>query len=90
MNLRSKALTAVAVALGFATVSADVPQGIETFEAAWKIVHDTHFDKTFNGVDWDAAREEFRPRLPRPRSPPVSSRRVISDDARRLGQSHLR
>ena len=88
MNLRSRALTAVAVALGFATVSADVPQGIETFEAAWKIVHDTHFDKTFNGVDWDAAREEFRPKAAEAKSP-GELRRVISAMLARLGQSHF-
>jgi carboxyl-terminal processing protease len=88
VSLRSKALAAVAVTLGFTAVSAEVPQGVETFEAAWKIVRDTHFDKTFNGVDWDAARVEFRPRAAEAKSP-GELRRVITAMLARLGQSHF-
>jgi carboxyl-terminal processing protease len=88
VKLRSKALAALAVLLGIGTVSADVPQAIETFEAAWKIVHDTHFDKTFNGVDWDAARVEFRPRAAEAKSP-GELRKVITAMLARLGQSHF-
>ena len=88
MKLRSKALAALAVTLGVGTASADVPQAVETFEAAWKIVHDTHFDKTFNGVDWDAARVEFRPRAAEAKSP-GELRKVITAMLARLGQSHF-
>jgi len=88
VKLQSKVLAALAVALGFTAVSAKVPQGVETFEAAWKIVRDTHFDKTFNGVDWDAARVEFKPRAAEAKSP-GELRRVITAMLARLGQSHF-
>jgi hypothetical protein len=32
------------------------PQAVETFDAAWTIVRDTHFDRTFNGANWDSVR----------------------------------
>lgn len=88
MKRQSRVAAALAVALGVATLSADVPKGIETFDAAWKIVRDTHFDKTFNGVDWDAVRTEFRPRA----AAAVSVgelRGVIGAMLSRLGQSHF-
>ncbi|CAN5833247.1 S41 family peptidase [soil metagenome] len=88
MSFRSKAFAALAVSLGFASVSADVPKGIETFEAAWKIVRDTHFDKTFNGVNWDAVRVELRPKAEEAKS--VGELRiVITSMLARLGQSHF-
>ena len=58
--------TTIALALALVAVPAaarsDVPKGIETFDRAWTIVRDTHFDPTFNGVDWEAVRTELRPR----------------------------
>ena len=36
---------------------------LETFDTAWRIVYETHFDTTFNGVDWLALREELRPQV---------------------------
>ena len=60
--------------------SADVPKGIETFDAAWTIIRDTHFDKTFNGVDWNAVRTELRP-APRRRRRPASLRGSDQRDA---------
>ena len=41
---------------------AQAPAPVDTFDAAWKIVRDTHFDPKMNGVDWDAVRTELRPR----------------------------
>src|SRR5436190_1348151 len=40
---------------------AQAPAPVDTFDAAWKIVRDTHFDPKMNGVDWDAVRTELRP-----------------------------
>jgi carboxyl-terminal processing protease len=34
---------------------------IETFEMVWKTVNDTFFDRTFNGVDWQAMHEKYLP-----------------------------
>lgn len=83
-----RAAAALAVALGFATLSAEVPKGVETFDAAWKIVRDTHFDKTLNGVDWDAVRTELRPRAEAAKST-AELRSVMSAMLARLGQSHF-
>jgi carboxyl-terminal processing protease len=61
---------------------------IETFDRAWKIINDTHFDTTFNGVDWPALREEIRPRVDTATGI-ATLRRAISDMLDRLGQSHF-
>ena len=29
-------------------------RALETFDAAWRIVHETHYDTTFGGTDWAA------------------------------------
>jgi carboxyl-terminal processing protease len=62
--------------------------GVETFDAAWTIVRDTHFDRTMNGVDWNAVRTELRPRAEQARSV-GELRRVLRDMLQRLGQSHF-
>jgi carboxyl-terminal processing protease len=82
------ATTAAALWLGHGRLAADVPKGLETFDAAWTIVRDTHFDKTFNGVDWEAAREEFRPRAAAATTT-AELRSVIRAMLARLGQSHF-
>ena len=74
--------------LGGAMPAADVPQGLDTFDAVWRIVRDTHFDKTYNGVDWEAARTEFRPKAAEAATT-SDLRRVIREMLGRLGQSHF-
>ena len=74
--------------LGSAVLAADVPQGLDTFDAVWRIVRDTHFDKTYNGVDWEAARTEFRPKAAEATTT-SDLRRVIREMLGRLGQSHF-
>lgn len=36
---------------------------IEVFEAVWKTINDEYYDPSFNGVDWSAVRERYRPRV---------------------------
>lgn len=36
---------------------------IEVFDKVWKAVNDKYYDPSFNGVDWNAARERYRSRL---------------------------
>ena len=36
---------------------------VETFERVWSIVDETFYDPEFNGVDWDAVRERYAPRV---------------------------
>lgn len=62
-------------------------ENVATFDAVWSIIHEMHYDTNFNGVDWTAARKEFRPqaKMARDRS---ELRSVIGQMLDRLGQSH--
>jgi carboxyl-terminal processing protease len=66
----------------------DRATGLATFERAWQIVYDTHFDTTFNGVDWLALREELRPQAEGATST-AALRRTIERMLERLQQSHF-
>jgi carboxyl-terminal processing protease len=85
---RAAALIAVWAAVLCLQVSAQVPQAVETFDAAWRIVRDSHFDKTFNGVDWSAVGSELRPKAAAARTV-GELRAVVRDMLGRLGQSHF-
>ena len=87
-HLRRITTALVLSACAAAAVIADVPKGTETFDAAWTIIRDTHFDKTFNGVDWDAVRIELRPRAEAAKTA-GELRGVINSMLMRLGQSHF-
>ena len=50
------------LAYGLLRTTHDFREGVEAFDAAWTEIRNTHFDKTMNGVDWDAVRTELRPR----------------------------
>ena len=85
--------SAVALVLGFSAaglggLGAQAPQGVETFDAAWQLVRDSHFDKTLNGVNWDAVGAELRPRAVAARTP-GELRSVLREMLGRLGQSHF-
>jgi carboxyl-terminal processing protease len=86
--LRALAPAVAIMALGSGFVSAQVPQAGETLDAAWTIIRDTHFDKTMNGLDWDAVRAELKPRAAGAKSP-AELRAVIRDMLGRLGLSHF-
>jgi carboxyl-terminal processing protease len=80
---------AAMVAASAAVPRAQAPHAAaETFDVAWTTVRDKHFDKTLNGVDWNAVREELRPRAVAARSV-AELRAVIRDMLGRLGQSHF-
>jgi carboxyl-terminal processing protease len=70
------------------SVSAQSQAPVETFDAVWKIVRDTHFDPNMNGVDWNAVKTELRPRALAATNP-AELRRVIGEMLGRLGQSHF-
>ncbi|MBI2949405.1 MAG: hypothetical protein HYY23_17330 [Verrucomicrobia bacterium] len=67
---------------------APVAQGLETFEAAWRIIYESHFDTNFNGVNWPAVREELRPKA-ETAATVEELRSVIQQMLGRLGQSHM-
>jgi carboxyl-terminal processing protease len=83
----SAAFAALCIALTAAVV-AQVPQGVETFDVAWRTVRDSHFDRTLNGVNWDAVNTELRPKAASARTV-GELRAVIRDMLGRLGQSHF-
>ena len=86
--MRIVAAAALICALAPGPARADVPKALETFDAVWTIVRDTHFDRAFNGVDWEAARAEFRPKAAAAATP-TELRGVLHAMLGRLGQSHF-
>jgi carboxyl-terminal processing protease len=60
----------------------------ETFEAAWTIIRDSHFDPGMNGLDWQAVRTELGPRAASARTD-GELRDVIKEMLGRLGLSHF-
>src|SRR4051812_8883208 len=87
MRLRAIA-AAVAFVCASAGIAAQVPKAAETFDAAWTIINKTHFDKTMNGLNWDAVRDELRPRAAAAKTP-GELRAIIRDMLGRLGLSHF-
>lgn len=58
------------------------------FDAAWQLVNDTHYDMTFNGVDWNAMRDKYRPQAEAAMN--RSELRVVMQNMlNELGQSHF-
>lgn len=92
MSVRLLAAAALLLALArppaVAGARVEEPAPVETFDAAWTIIRDSHFDRTMNGVDWNAVREELRPRAAAARNP-GELRAVLRDMLGRLGQSHF-
>ncbi len=86
---RGVAALVLATAVSQAAEPAPAPaaNGLETFDTAWTIIRDTHFDPNLNGVDWDAVREELRPKAAV--ADPGQLRRILRDMLSRLGQSHF-
>ena len=82
--LAAATLAVAAVALP----GAQAIQGVETFDAAWTIVRDSHFDPGMNGVDWNAVKTELRPKAVAAKNDD-ELRRVIREMLGRLGQSHF-
>lgn len=85
--------TSFAIAVAMAALAVVAPRaqtsdGVRTFDTVWTIVRDTHFDKSLNGVDWEAVRTELRPRAEAARSD-AELRGVLRDMLERLRQSHF-
>lgn len=64
------------------------PPQVETFDAVWVAVRDTHWDPSLAGVDWNAVRAELRPKAEKA-STPAELRPILVDMLGRLGQSHF-
>jgi len=79
---------AQATAVAPAAQAFDSAGALAAFDQAWQEIHDSHFDPTFNGVDWDALKVELRPKAAQAKSR-EELRAVIGEMLGRLGQSHF-
>ncbi|MGQ9869303.1 S41 family peptidase [Leptodesmis sp.] len=61
----------------------------KVFEQVWKTVNDNFFDPKFNGVDWQALQEKYRPQAAKTRSREELSN-VINQMLAELKTSHTR
>lgn len=61
---------------------------LETFDTVWGLIRDTHFDKNYNGVDWNGVRDELRPKAAEIETN-HELREILSDMVGRLNQSHF-
>jgi carboxyl-terminal processing protease len=61
---------------------------VVTFDTAWTIIRNTHFDTTFNGINWNDVRTELRPKAEAAKSI-GELRAVLASLVGRLGQSHF-
>jgi len=59
-----------------------------TFDTAWSLIARTHWDTTYNGVNWRALRDTLRPRAAQARTT-GELRSVLSQMIGRLHQSHF-
>lgn len=65
-----------------------VTDPLVTFDSAWSIIGRTHWDTTYNGVNWAALRSELRPKAAAAKTT-GELRAVLSDMVGRLKQSHF-
>ncbi len=65
-----------------------VADPLVTFDSAWSIIGRTHWDTTYNGVNWSAVRADLRPRAAAANTT-GQLRAVLSDMVGRLKQSHF-
>jgi len=63
-------------------------QALASFDEVWQTVHDTFFDPTFGGLDWDAVKTELRPKVKAAASA-ETVRQIIHDMLGRLHHSHF-
>jgi carboxyl-terminal processing protease len=90
--IRSRPLLALVLA---ASLGADLAaaqawraQSLASFDEVWQTVHDTFYDPTFGGLDWEAVKAELRPKVQAADSA-ESVRQIIRDMLGRLHQSHF-
>jgi hypothetical protein len=90
----SPAIIGLLIAGGSAVLSAQSAadgtrlRASETFDRAWTIIRDSHFDPAMNGLDWQAVKAELGPRAALARDE-AELRGVIKEMLGRLGLSHF-
>jgi carboxyl-terminal processing protease len=61
---------------------------LESFDLVWETIRDKHWDEKLGGLDWDAVRQELRPKIEQAASP-AECRAILANMIGRLGQSHF-
>ncbi|MCS7034000.1 MAG: S41 family peptidase [Phycisphaerae bacterium] len=61
---------------------------LQSFDQVWETVRKQHWDKDLNGVDWEAARNELRPKV-QSAATDAQARAVMTELIGRLKQSHF-
>ncbi|HSL20444.1 MAG TPA: S41 family peptidase [Vicinamibacterales bacterium] len=85
MTRRASVVAAALLSLAAAPLE---PVWLESFDAAWRIINETYYDPSFNGVDWEAVRRELRPRAEVAETP-EETRAIIREMITRLRDSHF-
>ena len=78
----------VAAAPPVAALEAEANRRRESFDIVWQTVRDNHFDPKLGGVDWDAVRAEFAPRVAAARND-HELHALLQQMLNRLGRSHF-
>jgi len=79
---------AVAAAPPAEAARAEAERRSESFRIVWRTVKETHYDPKFGGVDWDAVRAEFEPRVAAARTD-RELHGLLQQMLNRLGRSHF-
>lgn len=64
------------------------PLALETFDKVWRILYEHHFDTNFNGHNWLAVKQKYRPRIAAARTQ-KAVRETIQEMLNLLQVSHL-
>ncbi len=84
----AQACVAPAATVSASLASTPIADPLVTFDTAWTIIARTHWDSTYNGVNWKAVRDELRPRAAAAKTT-GELRSILSDMVSRLKQSHF-
>lgn len=66
----------------------DRERAIESFDMVWTTIRDRHWDPKLGGIDWEAVRNELRPRVEAAKNL-VEARLVLAEMIHRLKLSHF-
>ena len=81
-------LSLLSSALAFAELSADQRRAdLESFDHVWNTVREKHWDPALGGVNWQAVRDELRPRIEKAQSE-TEVRAIIAEMLSRLHLTH--
>jgi len=61
---------------------------LESFDHVWTTIHDSHWDPEMGGLDWEAVRDELRPKVEH-ETDLSAARAVMEEMISRLGMSHF-